>query len=36
MGGAILVETEPGAGTMFEVYLPEATGRRHEEIPHIR
>ena len=36
MGGAILVETAPGAGTKFEVYLPEIAGRRHEDGPHIR
>ena len=28
MGGAILVETEAGAGTRFEVYLPESSPKR--------
>ena len=33
MGGAILVNTEAGVGTKFEVYLPESAGRHVAESP---
>ena len=35
MGGAILVETESGLGSTFEVYLPESRARQEDLAPQI-